>query len=108
MKSDFEARPVYLHDKERIKAHFITCFIALIVYRYLEKKLDEKYTCDQILGCLKEMNFLKFEGKGYIPTYTRTELTDALHNAFNFTTSKEIIPIKKMRNICAQTKKQVA
>lgn len=105
MKSDFEARPVYLHDKERIKAHFITCFIALIVYRYLEKKLDEKYTCSQILDCLREMNFLKFEGKGYIPTYTRTKLTDALHDAFGFHTSKEIIPINKMRNICAQTKK---
>lgn len=105
MKSDFEARPVYLHDKERIKAHFITCFIALIVYRYLEKKLDNKYTCCQILDCLREMNFLKFEGKGYIPTYTKTELTDALHNAFGFNTSTEIVPIMKMRNICAQTKK---
>ncbi len=105
MKSDFEARPVYLHDKERIKAHFITCFIALIVYRYLEKKLDEKYTCSQILDCLREMNFLKFDGKGYIPTYTRTSLTDALHDAFGFQTSKEIIPINIMRNICAQTKK---
>lgn len=106
MKSDFAARPVYLHDKERIKAHFITCFIALIVYRYLEKKLNQKFTCEQILGCLKDMNFMKFEGKGYIPTYTRTELTDALHDAFGFNTSKEIIPIMKMRNICAQTKKQ--
>lgn len=108
MKSDFEARPVYLHDKDRIKAHFMICFIALIVYRYLEKKLDEKYTCDQILDCLKEMNFLKFEGKGYIPTYTRSGLTDALHSAFGFNTSKEIIPVKKMRNICAQTKKSGA
>ncbi|MFV0343914.1 MAG: transposase, partial [Anaerocolumna sp.] len=108
MKSDFEARPVYLHDKERIKAHFITCFIALIVYRYLEKKLDEKYTCSQILDCLREMNFLKFEGKGYIPTYKRTDLTDALHDAFGFNTSKQIVPINKMRNICAQTKKQLA
>lgn len=107
MKSDFEARPVYLQDKERIKAHFMTCFIALIVYRYLEKKLDEKYTCNQIIDCLKEMNFLKFEGKGYIPTYTKNELTDALHNSFGFHTSKEIIPIKKMKNICAQTKKPI-
>ena len=106
MKSDFEARPVYLHDQERIKAHFITCFIALIVYRYLEKTLDEKYTCGQILDCLKEMNFLKFEGKGYIPTYEKTELTDALHSHFGFETSKEIIPINKMRKIFAQTKKQ--
>lgn len=105
MKSEFETRPVYLHDKERIKAHFITCFIALIVYRYLEKKLDNKYTCSQILDCLKEMNFLKLEGKGYIPTYTKTDLTDALHNTFGFNTSTEIVPIMKMRNICAQTKK---
>lgn len=106
MKSDFEARPVYLHDQERIKAHFITCFIALIVYRYLEKSLDEKYTCREILDCLKEMNFLKFEGKGYAPTYEKNELTDALHSHFGFETSKEILPINKMRKILAQTKKQ--
>lgn len=105
MKSDFEARPVYLHDQDRIKAHFITCFIALIVYRYLEKKLEGNYTCRQILDCLREMDFIKYEGKGYIPTYTQTELTQALHNAFGFNTSKEIVPIMKMRNICAQTKK---
>ncbi len=105
MKSEFEPRPIYLHDKERIKAHLATCFITLIVYRYLEKKLDDRYTCSQILDSLREMNFLKFKGKGYIPTYTRTELTDALHDAFGFHTSKEIIPINKMRNICAQTKK---
>ena len=106
MKSDFEARSVYLHDQERIKAHFITCFIALIVYRYLEKSLDEKYTCREILDCLKEMNFLKFEGKGYVPTYEKNELTNALHSHFGFETSKEILPINKMRKILAQTKKQ--
>lgn len=106
MKSEFEARPVYVQRKDRIQAHFITCFISLIVYRYLEKKLGERYTCSQIITTLQEMNFLKFEGKGYIPTYTRTELTDVLHDTFDFNTSKEIIPIKKMKNICAQTKKR--
>ncbi|RDY25846.1 transposase, partial [Lachnotalea glycerini] len=45
MKSEFQARPVYLKRKERIVAHFITCFIALILYRYLEKKLSNRYTC---------------------------------------------------------------
>jgi len=105
MKSEFEARPVFLHRKERIQAHFITCFIALIVYRYLEKKLDDKFTCDQIITGLKEMNFLKFEGKGYVPTYTRTALTNTLHQNFGFNTAKEVVPTMKMRNICAQTKK---
>ena len=108
MKSDFEARPVYVKRQDRILAHFMTCFIALIVYRYLEKKLDEKYTIDQIISTLQEMDFMKYEGKGYQPVYTRTELTDALHEAFGFCTSKQIVPIKKMRNICSQTKKPKA
>ncbi len=106
MKTDFEARPVYVKRQERILAHFITCFIALVVYRYLEKKLDEKYTISQILSTLREMDFMKYEGKGYQPVYTRTELTDALHDAFGFCTSKQIVPVRKMKNICSQTKKQ--
>lgn len=105
MKTDFEARPVYLNRQDRILAHFITCFISLIVYRYLEKKLDNRYTIDQILPALQEMDFIKYEGKGYQPVYTRTELTDALHEAFGFCTSKQIIPIAKMKKICSQTKK---
>lgn len=105
MKTDFEARSVYVKRQERILAHFITCFIALIIYRYLEKKLDNQYTIDQILSTLREMDFVRYEGKGYQPIYTRTKLTDDLHNTFNFCTSKQIIPTKKMRNICSQTKK---
>ena len=105
MKTDFEARPAYLKRQDRIMAHFITCFIALIVYRYLERKLDNKYTIDQILPTLQEMDFMKYEGKGYQPVYTRTKITDALHEAFGFCTSKQIVPISKMRNICSSTKK---
>ncbi len=105
MKTDFEARPVYLNRQDRILAHFITCFIALIVYRYLEKKLNNKYTIDQIISTLQEMDFMKYEGKGYQPVYTRTNLTDDLHEAFGFCTSKQIVPIAKMRNICSLTKK---
>ena len=105
MKTDFEARPVYLKRQDRIMAHFITCFIALIVYRFLERKLDNKYTIDQILPTLQEMDFMKYEGKGYQPVYIRTKITDALHEAFGFCTSKQIVPISKMRNICSSTKK---
>lgn len=104
MKSDFEARPVYVKRQDRILAHFITCFISLIIYKYLEKKLDEKYTINQILSTIQEMDFIKYEGKGYQPIYTRTEITDSLHDAFNFCTSKQIVPTSKMRNICSQTK----
>lgn len=105
LKSDFEARPVFVKRQDRILAHFITCFIALIVYRYLEKKLGDQFSISQIIPALQEMDFMKYEGKGYQPVYTRTELTDALHNAFGFCTSKQIVPVKTMRNLCSLTKK---
>ena len=104
MKSDFEARPAFVKRKDRILAHFMTCFIALIVYRYLEKRLGNQYTISEIIPALQEMDFMKYEGKGYQPVYTRTALTDALHDAFGFCTSKQIVPVKVMRNICSVTK----
>jgi transposase len=105
MKTDFEARPTYLSRDDRIKAHFMTCFIALIVYRYLEKKLNDRYTCSEIIRNLQEMEFLKVEGKGYIPAYQRNPLTDDLEKTFDFDLSTQIVTIEKMRSICALTKK---
>jgi transposase len=104
MKTDFEARPVYLSREDRIKAHFLICFLALLVYRLLEKKLDEKnagkkYTCSQILSTLKEMNFASVEEQGYMPLYERTELTDVLHEVCGFRTDYQFISKSKMREI---------
>ncbi|MBO4887667.1 MAG: IS1634 family transposase [Firmicutes bacterium] len=104
MKHEFIARPCYVSRDDRITAHFMICFLALIVFRYLEKSLDNEYTVQQIIDTLRSMNALKVEGRGYIPTYERTELTDLLHEKYHFTTSTQIIPIAKMRNICKQTK----
>ena len=105
MKHEFKARPAYLQNDDRVKAHFMTCFIALIVYRYLDLRLGGKYTAGQLIHQLRDMNMTKLEGYGYIPSYNRNELTDSLHHAFGFDTTKELIPIAKMRNICKQTKK---
>ena len=105
MKSEFKARPVYLKLDERIKAHFLTCFISLLVYRILEKKLNEKYTCSQILKELREMKFLEVPGEGFTPAYTRTDFTDELHDVFGFRTDYEILTNNHMKNIFKQTKK---
>ena len=105
MKHEFKARPAYLQRDERIKAHFMTCFIALIIFRYLEIRMENKYTAETLIQQLRDMNMTKIEGYGYIPSYDRTELTDRLHQEFGFDTSKELIPIAKMRNICKNTKK---
>lgn len=104
MKTEFKSRPVYLSREDRIRAHFTTCFLALVIFRYLEKKLDEKYTPSQIIETLKNMNF-NYKVNDYIPTYTRTDLTDLLHKNFNFRTDYEIISEKNMKKIFKQTKK---
>ena len=104
MKSEFEARPVYLSRDERIEAHFITCFIALVVYRLLEKRLHEEFTCSEIISELREMNFKEIKGEGYEPIYTRTDFTDALHEAFGFHTDYQIVTTKHMKKIFKATK----
>lgn len=71
MKSEFKARPVYLSRDDRIIAHFMTCFISLIVYRILENKLEKKYTYHEILKKLKEMDFYEVRGEGYVPAYVQ-------------------------------------
>ena len=104
MKSEFEARPVYLSRDERIEAHFITCFIALVVYRLLEKRLNEEFTCSEIISELREMNFMEIKGEGYVPIYTRTDFTDALHEAFGFRTDYQVITTSVMKKIFKKTK----
>jgi Transposase len=106
MKHEFKARPVYLIRDERIKAHFMTCFISLLIYRILEKKLDEKFTCSQIINELRDMNYLEVPGEGYIPAYTRTDFTDALHDTYGFRTDYQILTQSHMKNIFKLSKKQ--
>lgn len=104
MKSEFKARPVYLQKEERIKAHFLICFLSLLVYRTLEKSLDEKYSVDELIKTLKGMDFYKVSGAGYLPAYTRSEITDELHERFGFRTDNQIILNRKMKKIIKDTK----
>lgn len=106
MKTEFKARPVYLSRKDRITAHFTTCFTALVIYRILEQKLNEKYTCEELIETIRSMDMMIAPGEGYIPTYTRTDITDALHDVFGFRTDYQIISQKNMRKILNQTKKK--
>ena len=104
MKTDFSARPVYLQDENRIKAHFLICFLALTIYRFLEKKLDYKYTCEELLDTLKTMNFAEVQEQGFIPLYKREPITDALHKACGFRTDYQFITKSKMKTIQKQSK----
>ena len=109
MKTDFDARPVYVRRDDRIKAHFLTCFLALLIYKYLEKKVNragKHFTTEEIVDALRSMDFLSIAGEGYVPTYTRTNLTNHLHGSAGFRTDTQIVTRQKMRSIIAQTKKR--
>ena len=104
MKTDFSARPIYLREENRIKAHFLICFLALTLYRYLEKKLDSKYTCEELLNALKAMNFAEIQEQGFIPLYRREKITDDLHEVCGFRTDYQFITKSKMRTIQKKSK----
>ncbi len=104
MKTDFSARPVYLQDENRIRAHFLVCFLALTLYRFLEKKLNSKYTCEELLDTLKTMNFAEIQEQGFIPLYKREAITDDLHEACGFRTDYQYITKSKMRTIQKKSK----
>lgn len=104
MKTDFSSRPVYLQDENRIKAHFLICFLALTSYRFLEKKLEYKHTCDTILDTLKSLNFASIEGQGFIPLYERQKITDDLHDTCSFRTDNQFITKSQMKTIQKKSK----
>lgn len=106
MKSDFSARPVYLQNENRIKAHFLLCFLALLIYRILEKKLNYKYTCEDILDTLKKMNFANLQEQGFVPLYKRLKITDDLHEICGFRTDYQFITKSQMKTIQKKSKRK--
>ncbi len=118
MKSEFEARPVFLQRDDRIRAHFLTCFVSLLLYRILEHQLPAKekrtdpdgnvteirYTCEEIIRTLRGMRVTAVSDTGYVPSYTRTTLTDALHELVGFRTDYEVIRRKQMQGNVRRSK----
>lgn len=104
MKTDFKARPIYLQLEDRINAHFLICFTALLTIRLLSIKLGNKYTVQELLKTLRNMTLTDTGYGSYIPSYTRTEITDELHESFGFRTDYEISTKQNIRNIIKNTK----
>lgn len=104
MKTDFSARPVYVRREDRIKAHFLTCFLSLLILRLLVKKLGNRYTCECLLETLRGMNFADLEEQGFMPLYSREKITDDLHEACGFRTDYQFITKRKMREIQKKSK----
>lgn len=106
MKTDFGARPVYLTREDRIKAHFLTCFLALLHFRLLKRSLKGTYTTEQLLQTLRSMNFADVEEQGFMPIYERQKITDDLHEACGFRTDYQFITKRRMKGIQKKSKRR--
>lgn len=103
LKSEFKARPVFVSTEEAIKAHFLICFIALLIFKILEHKLDNRYSANQIIDVLKSMDLLDIK-EGLTPCYTRNDLTDLIHYVMGFRTDYEFIDNKNLKKIIKKSK----
>lgn len=104
-KTQMRARPIYLARKDRICAHLLVVFIALLFYRILERKLAHPYTDQQIMDCLRGMYVARYPTEdSYHPAYERTDLTDDIHQYLGFNTDYERMTDWRMRGNCRITK----
>ena len=99
MKSNFSARPVYHQKRERIIAHFMICFTALLIYRLLEKKLDQRgthFTVENIVETLRNMEVDNLEDMCFKSTYTGSQVCTALNAAFDLGLDKKYYQPKEL------------
>lgn len=104
MKTDFEARPVYLSREDRINAHFLICFLALLHFRLLKRSLKSPCTTEQLLHVLRNIKFADVKEQGFMPVYERQKITDELHKACGFRTDYQFLTKRKMKEIQKKSK----
>lgn len=103
-KSDLEARPVYVSRKEHIEAHFLTCFVALVIARILEMKMEHRYSITQMLESLKNAECTYMQKNYYLFDYYDDVLKD-IGEKFEIDFSKRIRSLGEIKKILADTKK---
>ena len=99
MKTNFSARPVYHQKPDRIIAHFMICYTALLIYRILEKKLNlngTHFTIDSVIETLKNMDVANIEDLCYMSTYTSSQVCTALNAIMDLGLDKKYYQIKDL------------
>lgn len=97
-KTNFEARPVYVWTTEHIEAHFLTCFVSLVIIRLLEQKLEHKYSIDKIIDTLKQYISINIEHNIFIQSFTNEVIKD-LEKIFNINLSKKYLTLSEIKKI---------
>ncbi len=114
-KTHLDARPVYLSRQDRIKSHFLTCFISMVILKILQKQLSEAYaekyrehplSIDSLINALRDFRFGTLPRMNWQPMFQRTELTDRLQELAGIQANTEIISHQKMMAMYRKVKKR--
>lgn len=103
-KSTLEARPVFVSREDRIKAHFLTCFIALTIIRIMQKETKRLYSTERIIECLNKISCSLEQDNLYLFDY-RSEISDAIGNVFDIDFTRKRLKLNEIKNILAESKK---
>ena len=95
-KSDLETRPVYVWTKEHIEAHFLTCFISLVILRLIEFKTEKKYSTKSIINSLKKYTSNNLEHDIYIQNFTNDVIKD-LSSVYNVDLSRKYLTLSEIK-----------
>lgn len=113
-KTFLDARPVYLQRQDRIKSHFLICFLAMLILKILQRQImethpgayaEEPLTIDNLVGTLRDFKFGTLPGANYQPMFNRTALTDRLQTLAGINANTQIISSQKMRALHRQVNK---
>lgn len=100
LKTEFESRPVYLRRNDRIMAHFITCFLALLIFKTLKLKLGQPdITTSSLRRSLIDMDYLKIRGEGYMPVFNGDDMTTAIASFIDPALQNQVITMRNMKAI---------
>ena len=97
-KSNLSTRPIYVWTKEHIESHFLTCFIALVIIRLLEVKLENKFSCKEIIKSLSSYNCSKVKGEYFMFNYY-DDCIDAFANHYNVVLNDQFKTISQIKKI---------
>jgi len=103
-KGTIEARPVYVSREERISAHFLTCFIALVIIRLIQKLTDRRYSPERTVQCLNKISCSHEQDNLYLFNY-RSEVSDNIGSKLGIDFTRKRLQLAEIKNILANCKK---
>ncbi len=103
-KGTLEARPVYVSREDRVGAHFLTCFISLVIIRLMQKLTEYRYSPEKIVACLNAISCSNEEDNIYLFDY-RNEVSDVIGKTLGIDFTKKRLRLAEIKNVLAKSKK---